>query len=102
MFKQVCLQLIPDFMQWSEDKGIVWKRVLCRWIQSLFTAMSKQCVNRLWSIVLFEGYGAFLPMIVSILMSNKQQLMGLIVATWRSTSWRRCPTSRTSRRTSAC
>ena len=35
-------------------------------------------VNRLWSIVLFEGYGAFLPMIVSILMSNKQQLMGLI------------------------
>lgn len=78
MFKQVCLQLIPDFMQWSEDKGIVWERVLCRWILSLFTAMSKQCVNRLWSIVLFEGYGAFLPMIVSILMSNKQQLMGLI------------------------
>ena len=38
MFKQVCLQLVPDLMQWSEAKRIAWDRVLCCWVQSLFTA----------------------------------------------------------------
>ena len=77
MFKQVCLQLVPDLMQWSEAKRIAWDRVLCCWVQSLFTAMSKQCVNRLWSILLVEGYGALLPLVVSLLMSNKQLILSL-------------------------
>ena len=77
MFKQVCLQLIPDLMQWSEAKHIAWEDVLSSWIQSLFTTMSKPCVNRLWSILLFEGYGALLPLVVSLLMSNKQLILSL-------------------------
>ena len=41
----------------------------------MFTGMSRMSVIRLWSILLFEGYGSLLPIIISILTSNKQMIM---------------------------
>ena len=36
--------------------------------------MNKTIVNRLWSVLLFEGYGVLLPMIISLIMSNRHLL----------------------------
>ena len=62
-------------MEWAKTRGINWMPVLTEWIQSMFTKMNRQSVNRLWSIVLFEGYSSLLPLFISILTSNKQRIM---------------------------
>lgn len=77
MFIQIATQLLPDLMSWAESNHIDWSRVLRSWIQELFMSMKRQCVNRLWSILFFEGYGALLPLTIAILSSNKSFVMNL-------------------------
>lgn len=62
-------------MDWCSRNHIQWTPILKKWIQSMFTGMSRMSVIRLWSILLFEGYGSLLPIIISILTSNKQMIM---------------------------
>ena len=62
-------------MDWCSRNHIQWTHILKKWIQSMFTGMSRMSVIRLWSILLFEGYGSLLPIIISILTSNKQMIM---------------------------
>ncbi|KAK8810003.1 hypothetical protein WA538_003555 [Blastocystis sp. DL] len=75
VFLTVCEKLVPDVVQWSRSCPINWKRLLRCWITELFV-MNRQSVNRLWSILLFEGYGALFPMLIAILSSNKQLFLG--------------------------
>lgn len=70
-------QLLPDVMRWGQTHQIVWKSVLKKWITSMATMMSKQSVNRIWSILFFEGYGSLFPLILSIISSNKHLLLSL-------------------------
>lgn len=67
-------QINPEFAQWLSSRGIRWQPILNSWITSLFTVMNKTIVNRLWSVLLFEGYGVLLPMIISLIMSNRHLL----------------------------
>lgn len=68
-------------MEWSRARQINWTPVLREWIQSMFISMNRQSVNRIWSIMLFEGYGSLLPLIISLLTSNKQMIMSLSPST---------------------
>lgn len=68
-------------MEWSRTRQINWTPILREWIQSMFISMNRQSVNRIWSIMLFEGYGSLLPLIISLLTSNKQMIMSLSPST---------------------
>lgn len=81
VFTHVCSQLNADLMEWSRTRQINWTPVLREWIQSMFISMNRQSVNRIWSIMLFEGYGSLLPLIISLLTSNKQMIMSLSPST---------------------
>lgn len=62
-------------MEWAKTRHVNWMPILTEWIRSMFTMMNRQSVNRIWSIILFEGYSSLLPLFISILTSNKQRIM---------------------------